>query len=63
MKDFFKPKRVVIIDDKKWGNAEKELLYKVRPEEGWEGGMNTWSFKKGGVRWEEVGAVVRVGWS
>ena len=28
--DFFKPKRVVIIDDKKkWGNAERDLLLKV----------------------------------
>lgn len=27
--DFFKPKRVVIIDDKKWGAAERDLLYKV----------------------------------
>ncbi|KAK9828761.1 hypothetical protein WJX72_001961 [[Myrmecia] bisecta] len=26
--DFFKPKRVVLVDDKKWGQAERDLLYK-----------------------------------
>lgn len=26
--EFFKPEKVVILDDKKWGPAEKDLLYK-----------------------------------
>lgn len=26
---FFRPKQVLLVDDKKWGAAEKELLYKV----------------------------------
>lgn len=47
--DFFKPKRVVIVNERRWGEAEKEALYK--------------GLEKYGVgKWREIGAEFLQGW-
>lgn len=32
--EFFKPKKVVLVDDKKWGNVERDLLYEALEKHG-----------------------------
>lgn len=42
--DFFKPKQVLVVKEKRWGEAEKELLY---------AGLE----KHGVGKWREIGAL------
>ena len=47
--EFFKPKRVIVVQDRKWGDAERELLYK---------GLERFGVGK----WREIGAELLPGW-
>lgn len=47
--DYFKPKRVVLINDRKWGEAERDALYR---------GLEL----HGVGRWREIGAELLPGW-
>ncbi len=48
--DFFKPKQILLVGDKRWGMAETVLLYE---------GLERW----GVGRWKEISASLLPGWS